>query len=184
MTGAAKCKAVSDEFRSSLPVSFVPDIAKQYLDSVTSDPVSTNGHAHGLLVSMVGSDMRGSLRYRHLFLTVVAIVQACETSNPAPTVAGESKGQIEVVAHCVYRGVGTLFGSDPSIQKTLTWNTNHSAANIVVRNPAEVLATYRVEQLADSVKISSEVAHASPDVKTAAAREGQMTRACLDEGGF
>jgi hypothetical protein len=58
------------------------------------------------------------------------------------------------------------------------------AANIVVRNPAEILATYRVEQLADSVKISSEVAHASTDVMTAAAREGQMTRACLDEGGF
>ena len=128
--------------------------------------------------------MQRVLRYRYLFLTVAAFAQACETSHPTASVAGEPKGKIEVVANCVYRDVGALFGSDPSIRKTISWNTKHSAADIVVRNPAEILATYRVEQLPDSVKISSEVARATPDVKTAAARESRMTHACLEEGGY
>lgn len=89
-----------------------------------------------------------------------------------------------MVANCVYRDVDTTLQSSSSIQKSIMWNKKRTAADIVVRSSGEVVATYHVMQLLDSVQISSEIAHASPDVKTAAARESRMTNACLDEGGY
>ncbi|MEZ5832533.1 MAG: hypothetical protein R3D05_15275 [Dongiaceae bacterium] len=122
------------------------------------------------------------MRPWHLILSIIALSHGYADSSQATS--GGQEGDIEMVANCVYRDVDTTLQSSSSIQKSIMWNKKRTAADIVVRSSGEVVATYHVMQLLDSVQISSEIAHASPDVKTAAARESRMTNACLDEGGY
>jgi hypothetical protein len=123
-----------------------------------------------------------AMRMSYLAFALVALVQGCANDPGAAT--EKPTGDIEVVADCVYRKAGTLAASSSPIQRTITWNKRRTAADIVVRDSNRLLETHHIIQTGDSVEISSEVAHAEPDVQTAAARNSKMTSACLDEGGL
>jgi hypothetical protein len=122
------------------------------------------------------------MRMSHIVFAVAALVQGCANDPRAAT--DKPTGDIEVVADCVYRQVGALAASNSSVQRTITWNKWRTAADIVLRDSNRLLETHHVIQTGDSVEISSDVAHAEPDVQTAAARNSKMTSACLDEGSF
>ena len=122
------------------------------------------------------------MRMSYLVFAATTLVQGCAIDPSGAT--DRSTGDIEVVADCVYRQAGTLAASNPPLERTMTWNERRTAADIVVRDSNRLLETHHVIQTGDSVEISSDVAHAEPDVQTAAARNSKMTEACLDEGGF
>lgn len=61
---------------------------------------------------------------------------------------------------------------------------------MTVQDAKRILAAYRVEQLADSVRVDGGikdptiVIKTSADAKAAADRSGRIVSPCLDEGGF
>lgn len=94
----------------------------------------------------------------------------------------EGVANVEVVAACLHSNLAKEFAQTSSVSENITWNADHTAADIVARSGSDLLVTYHAAQVGDLVRVSNRVGPSASPAMQQRHRSGIIGYWCIKIG--